>query len=78
MTTSSRKSYNLNALRGGNDDDLDVCEMNGVDPSLAYTPELPFAIIEKHYQENIDSGLDKSEADARKARATATFKKLLK
>ena len=36
---SEKKNYNINTLRGVlNDDDMDVCETLGLDPSLAYTP----------------------------------------
>ena len=48
MTTSSRKNYNINTLRGmTNDDDMDVCETLGLDTSLAYTPEIIQAQLDK-------------------------------
>jgi hypothetical protein len=48
VTTSSRKNYNINTLRGmTNDDDMDVCETLGLDTSLAYTPEIIQAQLDK-------------------------------
>ena len=37
MTTSSRKNYNIFALRGAAIDDMEVVEQFGLDPALAYT-----------------------------------------
>lgn len=48
MTTSSRKNYNINTLRGmTNDDDMDVCETLGLDTSLAYTPDIIQAQLDR-------------------------------
>jgi len=43
-----RKNYNINTLRGvTNDDDLDVCETLGLDTSLAYTPDIIQAQLDR-------------------------------
>ena len=48
MTTSSRKNYNINTLRGmTNDDDMDVCETLGLDTSLAYTKDIIQAQLDR-------------------------------
>lgn len=54
MTTSSRKNYNINTLRGvTNDDDMDVCETLGLDTNLAYTP----GIIQAQLDRDVDPSL---------------------
>lgn len=54
MTSSSRKNYNINTLRGlTNDDDKEVCEMLGLDPKVAYTP----AIIQAQLDRDVDPSL---------------------
>jgi hypothetical protein len=56
VTTSSRKNYNINTLRGmTNDDDMDVCETLGLDTSLAYTPD----IIQAQLDRDVDPSLHK-------------------
>jgi len=48
VTTSSRKNYNINTLRGmTNDDDMDVCETLGLDTSLAYTKDIIQAQLDR-------------------------------
>jgi len=48
VTTSSHKNYNINTLRGmTNDDDMDVCETLGLDTSLAYTPDIIQAQLDR-------------------------------
>lgn len=45
---SEKKNYNINTLRGVlNDDDMDVCETLGLDPSLAYTPGMVQAQLDR-------------------------------
>jgi len=77
VTTSSRKNYNILALRGANVDDMEYIETFGLDPSLAYTPKLNDAMLDAMYQENINKGME--EADAQKSRDTHArgIKKLL-
>lgn len=56
MTTSSRKNYNINTLRGmTNDDDMDVCETLGLDTSLAYTKD----IIQAQLDRDVDPSIHK-------------------
>jgi len=51
-----RKNYNINTLRGvTNDDDMDVCETLGLDTSLAYTPD----IIQAQLDRDVDPKLHK-------------------
>ena len=78
MTTSSRKSYNHEALRGGNADDMDVVKEYGLDPALAYTPQINAAAIEAQYQRNIEAGTKPADAAALRSRSTAMIKKLMK
>ena len=53
MTTFSRdpddrKNYNINTLRGvTNDDDWEVCEVLGIDTSLAYQPAIIQAQLDR-------------------------------
>jgi len=56
VTTSSRKNYNINTLRGiTHYDDMDVCETLGLDTSLAYTPD----IIQAQLDRDVDPSLHK-------------------
>ena len=69
MTISSRKSYNHEALRGGELDDMEVVESLGLDPKVAYTPAINDAVAQKVWQSNydfyIESGMSESEAKTR-------------
>ena len=62
MTTSSRKSYNIEALRGGDLDDMELIEQYGLDPALAYTPEINAAAAEAQMKDSIADGMDPAEA----------------
>ena len=62
MTTSSRKNYNIFALRGGDIDDMEVVEQFGLDPSLAYTKELNAAAADAQMKDNVANGMDEKEA----------------
>ena len=53
MTTSSRKNYNILALRGQDVDDMDVVKDHGLDPSVAYTPKINDAMLDKIESDNI-------------------------
>ena len=78
MTTSSRKSYNENALRGGDIDDMEVVEEFGLDPTLAYTPAINDAMLELVYTQNIDAGVSQDDAMKYRRHAAAKIKKLMK
>ena len=62
MTTSSRKNYNIFALRGAEIDDMEVVEQFGLDPALAYTKELNAAAADAQMKDNIANGMDEKEA----------------
>lgn len=66
MTTSSRKSYNVLALRGMGVDDMDYVEEFGLDPSVAYTPKINDVMLERTFKENmtfyIEDGMPEPEA----------------
>ena len=62
MTTSSRKNYNIFALRGAEIDDMEVVEQFGLDPALAYTKELNAAAADVQMKDNIANGMDPGEA----------------
>ena len=86
MTTSSRKNYNVLALRGAAVDDMEYVEQFGLDPAVAYTPKLNDIMLEMTEQQNTDhyiqqDGLSEAEAKtkARNERTSAEkdIKKLL-
>jgi hypothetical protein len=60
------KNYNIFALRGEAVNDMEVCEALGLDPKLAFTPELNEAAIRKMHRENynayINRGMDSEDA----------------
>jgi hypothetical protein len=60
-------NYNIFALQGDTSvDDMDVVETMGLEPKVAYTPDINRAAIEKMRMENIDhymkTGMDVSKA----------------
>jgi len=60
-------NYNIFALQGDDTaDDMDVVETMGLDPKVAYTPDINTAAIRKMYNENVDSyianGMDEEAA----------------
>jgi len=64
---SELKHYNIFALQGDPDvTDQEVCETLGIDPSLANTPKINDAAIDKMYRENYNGYIEKgmSESDA--------------
>jgi len=77
VTTSSRKNYNIMALRGAQLDDMEYVETFGLDPSLAYTPALNDAMLDVAYQQNIDSGMEESKAKQIKTDHARGVKRLL-
>ena len=63
MTTSSRKNYNIFALRGATEiDDMEVVEQFGLDPALAYTKGINAAAADAQMKDNIANGMDEKEA----------------
>lgn len=46
--SEGKKNYNINTLRGVlNDDDMEVCQTLGLDPSIAYTPQMVQAQLDR-------------------------------
>jgi hypothetical protein len=85
--TKALTNYNIFALQGDDTvDDMDVVETLGLDPKVAYTPNINDAAIQKQYNENMNSyiatGMDeeaarnlaKFHADAARASIRAAMK----
>ena len=62
MTISSRKNFNIFALRGADIDDMEIVEQFGLDPALAYTKELNAAAADAQMKDNVANGMDEKEA----------------
>ena len=62
MTISSRKNFNIFALRGADIDDMEIVEQFGLDPALAYTKELNTAAADAQMADNVANGMDEKEA----------------
>jgi len=65
--TKALTNYNIFALQGDDTaDDMDVVETLGLDPKVAYTPDINDAAINKMYHENISrytaNGMDEEAA----------------
>ena len=66
-------NYNIFALQGDDSvDDMDVVETLGLDPKVAYTPDINAAAINQQFHENLDS-YKKSGMDEEAARNLAAF-----
>lgn len=68
MSNLPLTNYNIFALQGDDEtDDMDVVETLGLDPKVAYTPDINAAAIRKMYNENVDRyiGIGMPEVDAR-------------
>ena len=59
---TEKTNYNIMALRGAAIDDMEYVETFGLDPALAYTPELNDAMLKVAYDQNVDSGMEADEA----------------
>jgi len=57
MAEPERKNYNVAWMMGQDIDDLEVCEDLGLDPSLAYTPQINKAATDVVYARNIKDGI---------------------
>ncbi len=67
MSDLPKRNYNIFALQGDDQvDDMDVVETMGLDPLVAYTPDINVQAIEKMRQENLDGykqmGMDDASA----------------
>jgi len=73
-----KRNYNIFALQGDNTtDDMDVVETLGLDPMVAYTPDINVQAVNKMEKENVDfyiqQGMDQKKAeDIAHEAATAT------
>lgn len=66
-------NYNIFALQGDDTvDDMDVVETLGLEPKVAYTPDINTAAIKKMYHENIESYVARG-MDEELARNLAAF-----
>ena len=61
-SSADKKNYNIMALRGASIDDMEYVETFGLDPALAYTPALNDEMLQVVMQQNIDAGMEESEA----------------
>ena len=74
MKEPQRKNHNVAWMMGHDIDDLEVCEDLGLDPSLAYTPQINKAATDAVYKRNVTDGIrsglseEESIARAREAR----------
>lgn len=59
---ADKQNYNIMALRGAQLDDMEYVDTFGLDPALAYTPELNDAMLKVAYDQNIESGMEADEA----------------
>ena len=81
----AQKNYNKMALQGWDVDDMEVVEQFGLDPALAYTPELNDVMLDKmrdeNYQGYVQSGMSeaeaKSKADGMRTQASNQIQELL-
>ena len=80
------KNYNRMALQGWDVDDMEVVQQFGLDPSLAYTPEINDVMIEKMYNDNVQGYMKqgmteqeaRSKAGASRSKVRADVNALLK
>ena len=76
MTISSpKKSYNVDALRGGDYDDMEYVERFNLDPSVAYTPKINDAMLNLIERENTEHYISKGMPEA-EAKAMARNKRM--
>jgi len=75
---SIQKSYNTLALQGLEFDDMEFVEQYKLDPKLAYTPKINFAMLDNVYHRNIDNfikdGMTREKAGVKAGRIRAKYK----
>lgn len=76
-SSADKTNYNIMALRGATIDDMEYVETFGLDTELAYTPALNDAMLDVAYQQNIESGMDESEAQKVRDTHSQGIKRLL-
>jgi hypothetical protein len=80
-----QKNYNRLALQGMQFDDMEFCQEFKLDPSLAYTPELNIAMLNKVYESNVKDFMEqgmseqaaKSASGKLRAEAKSDIQKLI-
>lgn len=75
---SIQKSYNALSLQGLEFDDMEFVEQYKLDPRLAYTPKINFAMLDNIYHKNIDNfikdGMTRDKASVKAGRIRAKYK----
>ena len=66
------KDYNILSAQGISDKEM--LELNGGPASYAGTPKVNTYMVQKVYKENLATGMDKKEANARRVEAQKTVK----
>jgi len=76
---SLKNSYNTMALQGLEFDDMEFVDQFNLDPNLAYTPKINFAMLDNVYQKNINNlveeGIPRDKAKIQAGRLRADAKK---
>lgn len=49
-----KKNYNLDALTGGDTDDMELCSQYGIDPAFAYTPMINDKMFETMHESSVN------------------------
>ena len=76
-SSADKKNYNIMVLRGATIDDMEYVETFGLDPALAYTPALNDEMLQVVMQQNIDAGMEESEAIKVRDTHAQSIKRLL-
>ena len=81
MTTSSSKNFNIHALRGANVDDMEIVETMGLDPAVAYTPEINSVMLDITEKDNMAfymKDMSEQAASVKASRTRKVFEKEIK
>lgn len=65
------------ALRGAAIDDMEYVETFGLDPSVAYSPQLNEVMLDSVMADNISAGMDEKEAQKKRMKEASNIKRLL-
>lgn len=76
-SSADKTNYNIMALRGATIDDMEYVETFGLDADLAYTPGLNDAMLDEAFRQNIDAGMEESEANKIRDTHSTGIKRLL-
>ena len=69
--------YNVLALRGADIKDQEYVEMYNLDPKLANTPDINYAMLDLVYKENLREGSTEARANELRSSAERDMKILL-